>query len=775
MQQKRKETELSRPIFSRPTALAVKTALALLLFCSCQGAVEGESTIGSGDPAHLLKDSGALDSPKALALLPSRTSTVYRAEKGEWQFNLHSYVTWFDGKFWAVWSSGRVDEDSGRQLLRYATSSDGHTWSESKILVDDPDGDQGPALWIARGVYVQDGKLLALGAYLEGARDTPEGRESWQNLKLIQFEWDGNGWQNRGTLVENCMNNYPPRRAGDHLFMTCRDSRTRMHTAVSDASGKRWSVTPMPMKDPSVRISEPSWYEDPNGKLHLIFRDSSQSKFVYRSISDDKGITWSAPVRTNYPDATSKNIAGRLADGRYYLINNPAASKREVLAISFSEDGWQFSEARALRNEPPPRRYPGHAKGSNSFQYPHVVERGNSLFVIYSTNKEDIEISEFHIADFPRPQSSASGVTSAKAEGKDPALLGDPKEQWYLPQQFPVAKAKHSTVFKGVKGESGFNLHSYLAYFDNRFWAIWSSSKEDEEDPDQHLRYATSQDGHTWTASQVLAADPDGDNGPLRWIARGIWVENGQLQALGARISSADYGKRGKEVVWKDLDLYRFAWNGTSWEDKGIFAKACMNNFPPSRLGENYAMVCRDENMNLFMAIRDASISDGWKRVALTAAPPFDRMDEPTWYQDHDGVIHMLIRDNTKSKRILRAISHDGGATWSKPVYTNYPDATSKHFDGLLSNGRYFLVNNPNPDARYPLAVSVSDDGWVFRDPKIVRDAPPETYRARLGGRTGFQYPHALEHNGSLWVIYSTNKADIEVTEVPLSELGAAR
>jgi hypothetical protein len=26
-----------------------------------------------------------------------------------------------------------------------------------------------------------------------------------------------------------------------------------------------------------------------------------------------------------------------------------------------------------------------------------------------------------------------------------------------------------------------------------------------------------------------------------------------------------------------------------------------------------------------------------------------------------------------------------------------------------------------------------------------------------------------------LWVIYSTNKADIEVTEVPLSELGASR
>jgi hypothetical protein len=33
------------------------------------------------------------------------------------------------------------------------------------------------------------------------------------------------------------------------------------------------------------------------------------------------------------------------------------------------------------------------------------------------------------------------------------------------------------------------------------------------------------------------------------------------------------------------------------------------------------------------------------------------------------------------------------------------------------------------------------------------------------------QYPHAIEHSGSLWAIYSTNKEDIEITELPLSTL----
>lgn len=182
-------------------------------------------------------------------------------------------------------------------------------------------------------------------------------------------------------------------------------------------------------------------------------------------------------------------------------------------------------------------------------------------------------------------------------------------------------------------------------------------------------------------------------------------------------------------------------------------------------------MVCRDDKMVPFMAIQDAGAPDGWKRSPLYAKPPFNRMDEPTWYRSPDGVTHMLIRDNNFSKRILRSVSRDGGNTWTKPVYTNYPDARSKHFTGILGNKRFYLINNPNADARYPLVISTSSDGWIFENPKVIRDAPPEAYRSRERGRFGYQYPHAVERNGSLWVIYSSAKRDIEITELPLGEL----
>ncbi|MEP7361641.1 MAG: exo-alpha-sialidase [Acidobacteriota bacterium] len=726
-----------------------------VFFCAVAAAAQG--------PAALLADPAALASPKQLQVVPSRTSSIYRAEAGQWQFNLHSYVTHFEGRFWAIWSSGRVDEDSPSQLIRYSTSADGHRWETPKILVDDPDGEDKPGRWIARGIYVQDGKLQALNAYVEGSQETPRGRESWRNLRLVRFEWNGKGWQNRGTYLDNCMNNYPPRVLDGHLFMTCRDSFAKMHTARAEStSGTGWTVTALPGAPPHDKMSEPSWYTDSQGVAHLIFRDGGRSHLLHHSLSQDGGKTWSAPVQTNYPDATSKNIAGRLSNGWYFLVNNPDPKSRDPLAISFSRDGWTFDKPRALRMNAPTQRFGGRAKTVNSFQYPHVLEKDGSLWVICSTNKEDIEISQFKIADFglerlPERLLSTDG------------LLRDPLN-------LPEAPGRRGTVFRGEENKSGFNLHSYLAHHDGKFWAIWSSSAVGEEDPDQHILYATSKDGLNWSSAKVLVADPDGPQGPARWIARGIYVDQGKLTALGAYIESADYGKRGKAEVWKALRLMRFEWTGKGWEPKGVFADNCMNNFPPERLGAYLSLVCRDSNMTVKMALADAPGANAWKFTPLAAHPPYDKMDEPTYYATGNGEVHMIVRDNSRSGYLLRAISRDYGQTWSQPVRTNYPDATSKNFPGRLSNGWYFLINNPNPKARDPLAISFSRDGWEFSHSMAIRkNAPPRRFAGRAKGSGSMQYPHAIEHGGSLWVIYSTNKEDIEVAELPLKNLELPR
>jgi hypothetical protein len=715
------------------------------------------------NPAILLAEPASLSAPKQVKVLASRTSPVYRAQAGQWQFNLHSYITWYDGRFWASWSSGRQDEDSSSQLIRYATSRDGHHWDTPQILVDDPDGEDKPGRWIARGIFVHDGKLLALNAYLEGPRDTPHGRESWTNLRLFHFEWNGNRWVNSGPYLDNCMNNYPPRVLNGRLFMTCRNSFAKMHTARAEsASGGGWKVTALAGEPPHDNMSEPSWYTDPNGVAHMIFRDGGRSRFLYRSLSRDGGESWTAPVRTNYPDATSKNIASRLSNGWYFLINNPSQSGRDPLAISFSRDGWVFDQPAALRLNAPELRFPGRSKNRNSFQYPHVMEKDGSLWVIYSTNKEDIEVSEFKISGFGLERLPEKLLSSEN-------LLSDP-------MSLPLAGGRTSTVFRGQENLSGFNLHSYIAHFQGKFWAIWSSSRVGEEDPDQLVRYATSPDGHRWSEAGILVNDPDGPQGPARWIARGVYVDGGKLTALAAYIESAHYGKRGIEEVWKALRLMRFEWSGSAWQPKGVYADDCMNNFPPERLGGMYSLVCRDSFMNVKMALSDAPGPGAWRFTPLAARPPFDRMDEPTYYATAVGEVHMIIRDNSRSGYLLRAISRDHGRSWAQPVRTNFPDATSKNFPGRLSNGWFYLINNPHPKQRDPLVISFSRDGWEFERPLAIRkDAPERRFAGRAKSSGTLQYPHALEHNGSLFVIYSTNKEDIEVTEIRLDKLGLPR
>jgi hypothetical protein len=365
-----------------------------------------------------------------------------------------------------------------------------------------------------------------------------------------------------------------------------------------------------------------------------------------------------------------------------------------------------------------------------------------------------------------------AAALAAAAPPPDPRKLLADDRLLAAPLELKQAPGRHSAVFRGEKGTSGFNLHSYIAHYDGRFWAAWSSAMVHEEDPDQHIRYATSQDGHTWSPSAVLAPDPDGPNGPKRWITRGLFVEAGKLHALGALVESAAYGNRGKGVVWEKLALMRFTWSGKDWTPAGLYAGDCMNNFPAVRIAGMLSMPCRDRNMSVSYRMSDRPAA-GWKIVPISNDPPFHRMDEPTVYEAADGTVHLIVRDGTRSGRLIRIVSRDKGKSWDLPVSTNYPDATSKNFAARLSSGAYYLINNPNTAGRDPLAISFSRDGWVYDGPLALRkNGPPPRFSTRKSALGSLQYPHAMEHNGSLWVIYSTNKEDIEISELRLQELG---
>lgn len=77
--------------------------------------------------------------------------------------------------------------------------------------------------------------------------------------------------------------------------------------------------------------------------------------------------------------------------------------ERSLLAISLSRDGLNFDCVDVLKFVAPPKRFEGRAK-SVGYQYPHSVVVGDALRVMYSIDKEDIEVMRVPIAEAPEWQ-----------------------------------------------------------------------------------------------------------------------------------------------------------------------------------------------------------------------------------------------------------------------------------------------------------------------------------------------------------------------------------
>ncbi len=323
-------------------------------------------------------------------------------------------------------------------------------------------------------------------------------------------------------------------------------------------------------------------------------------------------------------------------------------------------------------------------------------------------------------------------------------------------------------VVSDARPHGGVNQHNYLIHYDGRFWAMWSDGPSVEDKVGQRVKYATSEDALTWSESRYLTPVPpnSGPDSPIyntrnpegfRWISRGFWEREGELLAL-ASLDEAD-GFFGPGL---ELHAFRYNKESDSWDALGVIYDNTINNFPPKKIptGE-WMMTRRSFDRHVYFLAGGTEAIDTWESFpAVSYTDSRLLAEEPYWWVLPDDNLLALFRDNNKSGYIFRAFSTDNGRTWSDPVKTNFPDASSKFHVLRMSDGRYVLVSNANPKKRDPLVLSISDDGIVFNKMGYL-----------TGGRV-IDYPHVIEHDGHLIVAFSgSKKHTCEVLKIRIVDL----
>ena len=255
-----------------------------------------------------------------------------------------------------------------------------------------------------------------------------------------------------------------------------------------------------------------------------------------------------------------------------------------------------------------------------------------------------------------------------------------------------------------------------------------------------------------WSSPQDLSGPPRIEG--FGWIARGFWIREGDLLALASHFNAPGYTGKG-------LSLEAFRWDKTknAWIAHGTIQDDALNNFPPKKLPSgDWMMTRRDHNGHVSVLVGGTKAFDKWDTRPLARYGGKQKPEEPYWYILPDGKnLVGLIRDNGRSKRLLRTFSTDNGQSWSPIVRTNFPDATSKFFALRTSRDYYALVSNTNPRRRDPLTLAISRDGLTFE------------HLLYLVGDRHVDYPHMIEHDGDLLISFSSAKQSVEVLKVSLA------
>lgn len=335
---------------------------------------------------------------------PSVESVLIYQPRAGWSYSHHPHLTFFRGRYIAIWSNGRRDEDAPGQRILMASADRFREWSAPRPLVDSLTDSNGvERVLTAAGFHQNAGQLVAYFCNYGPEKETTH--------LLAVTTTNGVDWSPpRPVGLPVCPNFGPLAVRGGRLILSGHIAfpftddpaglsgwrmaglyPAALAATVTDDPASFWRIARSNAWP--AALCEGSAFQTDDGVIHVPLR-STGSQFRHRlwlTESHDGGVSYSAPVETEFSDTNAKFQFGRLPDGRFFYVGNPVGGGRTPLALALSRDGRHFDRNFILGETPYPLTQPGRAKGGE-YGYPNVLFHDGALHVIVSRQKEAVEV-----------------------------------------------------------------------------------------------------------------------------------------------------------------------------------------------------------------------------------------------------------------------------------------------------------------------------------------------------------------------------------------------
>ncbi len=294
------------------------------------------------------------------------------------------------GRMWCIWYAGPTPGEDLNNYVVLSTSGDkGKTWNE--VLIVDPDGEGpvrafDPEVWIA-----PNGELRIFWA--QTTDDDHRILGVW-SLKASDPENEDPEWTEPLRLTDGVMMCKPIVLSSGEWILPVSTWRHNDYSAkaiVSTDEGETWQergAVNVPVK--FRNFDEQMILEKNNGDLWMLVR----TKYgIGKSISCDKGKTWTPLIPWEIQHATARFFIRRLNSGNLLLVKHGPVDMRigrsHLMAFVSTDDGYTWSNG-LLIDERPGVSYPdGQQTRDGTIYITYDYNRTKEQYVYFTSFKEE--------------------------------------------------------------------------------------------------------------------------------------------------------------------------------------------------------------------------------------------------------------------------------------------------------------------------------------------------------------------------------------------------